>query len=106
MVNFDARRGNHGELTLEVGGELDWDAVLTLEPHWESAIDSGDLTEVTIDLTRVRFVDSTGISLLTSAVERARARGAEVRILKPEAQVFRIFEVVGIDDLLPFVEGA
>ena len=92
--------------TFEVTGDMDWDAVLALEPQWETAIDNGDLAdEVTIDLTRVRFVDSTGISLLTSAVDRIRARGANVRIVKPEPQVFRIFQVVGLDGVLPFVEA-
>ena len=105
MVSFDAQRRSTGELTLEVSGDMDWDAVLTLEPQWERAIDEGDLREVTIDLTRVRFVDSTGISLLTSAIDRIRARGAGVRIVKPQPHVFRTFEVVGVDDLLPFVEA-
>ena len=105
MVSFNAQRRGGGELTLEVSGDVDWDAVLTLEPHWESAIDEGDLTDVTIYLTRVRFIDSTGISLLTSAAERIRARGGRVRILKPEANVFRIFEVVGVHDMLPFVDA-
>lgn len=92
--------------TFEVTGDMDWDAVLTLEPQWETAIDNGDLADdVTIDLSRVRFVDSTGISLIISAVDRIRARGANVRIVKPEPQVFRIFEVVGMDDVLPFVEA-
>jgi anti-sigma B factor antagonist len=89
-----------------VSGDVDWGAVLTLEPQWETAIDEGDLSDVTIDLTRVRFVDSTGISLLTSAVDRVRARGASVRIVKPEPQVFRTFQVAGVDDALPFVEPA
>ena len=102
-MTCDAKRADGGRLTLEVVGDVDWDAVLTLEPQWETAIDEGELKDVTIDLTRVRFVDSTGISLLNTAVDRIRARGAEVRILKPDPPVFRIFEVVGVDDLLPFV---
>lgn len=105
MVSSEVRRTDEGALTLAVGGDVDWDAVLTLEPEWEAAIDAGDLTDVTIDLTRVRFVDSTGISLLSTAVDRARARGAEVRILKPEPHVFRVFEVVGVHDMLPFVDA-
>lgn len=100
------RRRGGGELMLEVSGDVDWDAVLTLEPQWEKAIDEGGLTDVTIDLTRAGFIDSSGIALLTSAVDRVRARGAEARILKPEPHVFRVFEVVGMDDMLPFVEAA
>ena len=102
VLTFNVQR-RAGELTLVVDGDLDWDAVLSLEPLWETAIDEGELADVTIDLSRVRFVDSTGISLLTSAVDRVGARGAEVRILRPEPHVFRVFEVVGVDDMLPFV---
>ena len=105
MVTSDVRRSGN-DLTFEVGGDVDWDAVLTLEPLWETAIDEGDPADLTIDLARVRFIDSTGISLLITAVDRARARGAEARILKPEAQVFRVFEIAGVDDVLPFVDPA
>lgn len=106
MVSSDVQRTGDGVLTLAVSGDVDWDAVLKLEPEWETAIDAGALTDVTIDLTQVRFVDSTGISLLASAVDRIRARGARARILKPEPHVFRVFEVVGVEDMLPFVDDA
>ena len=105
MVTSDVQR-NGNDLTFEVGGDVDWDGVLTLEPQWERVIDEGEPADVTIDLTRVRFIDSTGISLLLSAVERTRARGAEARILKPEPQVFRVFEIAGVEDVLPFVDPA
>ena len=56
------------------------------------------------DLSRA-LLDSAGIRLLTRALERIRARGGRVRILKSEAHVFRIFEVVGVHDMLPFADA-
>lgn len=105
MVSSDVQRQG-GELTLAVIGDVDWDAVLTLEPRWETAVDDGDLSDVTIDLTQVRFVDSSGIGLLVTTVDRIHARGASVRILKPAPHVFRVFEVVGVHEMLPFVDAA
>jgi anti-sigma B factor antagonist len=105
MVSFDARRKDR-ELVVEIGGDLDWDAVLTIEPRLEEATGDPDLESLTLDLSGLTFIDSSGIGLLISTVERCRAEDVEVRIVKPEQHVFHVFEVVGLADVLPFIDGA
>jgi len=60
---------------------------------------------VTIDLTRVRFIDSTGIRLLTSAVERIRAAAAVCASSSRKRTSSASFEVVGVHDMLPFADA-
>jgi len=54
-----------------------------------------------VDLTRTRFCDSAAIHALVDAHKRARAAGGQVLLAVSGAAVPRIFEIVGIDRVLP-----
>ena len=59
--------------------------------------------QLVLDLSRVTFIDSTGIRLLLQAREHARRCGAEFGIVPGPADVTRVLELVGLDDQLPVV---
>ena len=54
-----------------------------------------------VDLTRTRFCDSAAIHALVDAHKRARATGGQVRLAVSGGAVPRIFEITGIDRMLP-----
>jgi anti-sigma B factor antagonist len=54
-----------------------------------------------VDLTRTRFCDSAAIHALVDAHKRARAGGGQVLLAVSGAAVPRIFEIAGIDRVLP-----
>ena len=54
-----------------------------------------------VDLTRTRFCDSAAIHALVDAHKRARAGGGQVLLAVSGAAVPRIFEITGIDRVLP-----
>jgi anti-sigma B factor antagonist len=54
-----------------------------------------------VDLTRTRFCDSAGIHTLVDAHKRARAEGGQVLLAVSGPAVLRIFEITGIDRVLP-----
>jgi anti-sigma B factor antagonist len=54
-----------------------------------------------VDLTRTRFCDSAAIHALVDAYKRARAEGGQVLLAVSGTAVPRIFEVTGLDRLLP-----
>ena len=58
-----------------------------------------------VDLRLVRFIDSTGLRLLIGAARRAETAAYRLRIVRPGAPVFRVFEIAGVDALLPFAEA-
>jgi anti-sigma B factor antagonist len=55
---------------------------------------------VGIDLTRVRFIDSTGIALLLRAHRRAEASGARVSVTGANGPVERVLHATGADEIL------
>ena len=54
-----------------------------------------------VDLTRTRFCDSAAIHALVDAHKRARTAGGQVLLAVSGAAVPRIFEITGIDRMLP-----
>jgi anti-sigma B factor antagonist len=56
---------------------------------------------VVVDMSQTQFCDSTGISVLNQARERAEADGGQLRLVITSASVLRIFAVTGIDQLFP-----
>jgi anti-anti-sigma factor len=54
-----------------------------------------------VDLTRTRFCDSAGIAALVEAHKRARAAGGQVLLAMSGAAVPRIFELTGVDRVIP-----
>ena len=54
-----------------------------------------------VDMTRTRFCDSSGIAALVEAYKRAQAAGGQVLLATSGAAVPRIFELTGIDRVIP-----
>jgi anti-sigma B factor antagonist len=64
------------------------------------AADQGCGTFV-VDMTRTRFCDSAGIHALVDAHKRARDGGGQVLLALAGAAVPRIFEITGVDRVIP-----
>ena len=56
-----------------------------------------------LDLSRLDFMDSTGIKLINLAVRIAAERTHEFFLVPGPGHIQRLFDVVGIADRLPFV---
>jgi anti-sigma B factor antagonist len=57
---------------------------------------------LTLDLSGLTFMDSTGLGLVLSAQQLCRASGAEFALVPGPTQVQSVFEVTGLLDRLPF----
>jgi anti-sigma B factor antagonist len=58
-----------------------------------------------VDLTRTRFCDSAAIHALVDAHKRARAEGGQVLLAISGVAVPRIFEITGVDRVIPRFPG-
>jgi len=57
---------------------------------------------VVVDMTRTRYCDSSGFSVLVGAHKRALAEGGELRLVIPaDSRVLRIFTVIGLGRFIP-----
>ncbi len=99
-----SRTVDDGTVRLSLEGELD----LAGAPEMEASLTAAareNPARLIVDLSRLQFIDSTGLRLLLQADARAKERGYEL-VLRPGAQaVQRVFEVTGALAILRF-EGA
>jgi anti-sigma B factor antagonist len=66
-----------------------------------SGSEAGGHRTFVVDMTRTRFCDSAGIAALVGAHKRAQAEGGRVLLAVSGAAVPRIFELTGIDRIIP-----
>jgi anti-anti-sigma factor len=67
----------------------------------EAGLEEAGHPAFVVDMTRTRFCDSAGIQALVEAHKRARATGGQVLLAMSGAAVPRIFELTGIDHVIP-----
>ncbi len=66
------------------------------------AIEAGR-PRVVVDLSRVQFMDSSGLGALISCLKSAREAGGDLRIVSPSAQVSMVLKLSNVDTILtPF----
>ena len=59
-------------------------------------------TTIVVDMTRSRFCDSCGLSVLVRAHKRALGEGGELRlVIPPDGTVFRIFALTSLYRFIP-----
>ena len=83
-----------------VRGEADLHVAPDVRDRIAAAISDG-ATEVVVDLSDATFVDSMTLGVLLAAMKRLRARGGQLRLVVPRAEVRRIFEITLLDRVFP-----
>ncbi|MDQ3484571.1 MAG: STAS domain-containing protein [Actinomycetota bacterium] len=89
-----------GWTVVEISGEID--IARTPAIHRVLA-DHPSPGRLVIDLTRVVFMDVSGLTLLVAAWNRAQACEGEFRIVFTKGPVQRLLEITGYDTVLPLV---
>lgn len=95
---FDVRRVDHPlGVVLTLSGELDLATVPLLQEQLDRAERGG--VAVVIDLSGLRFIDSSGLHVLVRAERRLRASGGQLVLVRGPRDVHRVFELTGLDRL-------
>jgi len=92
--SFDVRTDGSDD-RFELRGELDMATVRHFLDAVQPAIESA--RDVTLDLSRLTFMDSTGISGLFEVGRHAAACGTAVIVRTPSPPVLRVLEIVRAD---------
>ena len=87
---------------IELLGELDLAGVELASEQLEMAAASG-AREIVVDLSGLRFIDSSGLGVLVSANAREYS-GTRLRFRRPSGAVARVISVTGLDEVLVFAD--
>lgn len=80
-----------------VEGEVD----VSNADELRNAVDAAlvlDAPEVTVDLSQVPYIDSTGIGVLVGAAHRAADAGKKLVVASPQKNVARVLGLLGVAD--------
>ncbi len=97
-----ARDGN--SVTVRVTGEIDMATTPALRSCLTECLAEG-FTHVTMDMTEMEFIDSSGLGVLVWALKELRARGGELIIKNPPSIAKKILGVSGLSPYLEIVSG-
>ena len=85
-------------VTLGITGRLD----TTTAPNLESVVNqlSKDTKELIFDMSGVEYISSAGIRVVIGAYKRINSNQGKMRIEKANEQVYEVFEMTGLLDML------
>jgi anti-anti-sigma factor len=93
------------QVRIAVEGELDLSSALTFDEEIRRA-EERKPDVLVIDLSRLKFLDSTGLRLIMSAHARAKRCGHRLAIVEGTHAVQRIFRLAGVNRRLDIVSEA
>jgi anti-sigma B factor antagonist len=89
------------DVTVAAAGEMDMANAGTLAAELER-VEAEGAESITIDISELEFIDSTGIAILVAAHQRLNADATRLRIVPSRASgVQRVMEVTGLAKELP-----
>jgi anti-anti-sigma factor len=89
--------------TVRLAGELDMAAVPRVEEAVASVRSRG-ADRVIVDLSRLGFVDSSGLRMCITLNDRATAEGWTLRLIRPSGPSLSVFQITGAEENLPFID--
>jgi anti-sigma B factor antagonist len=87
-------------VVVEVSGDVDMATAPEFEQELGRAVEDGLATALVVDLSRVEFIDSTGLNALVRAFERQRLAGSQLALVSDDSRVSMLLEVSRLDRLL------
>ena len=95
-------RTDEGRHMLTLGGELDIASVPILHAAIARIRQAGTTGAITLDLSGLIFIDSTGVAEIILTSQLCDRDGFELILIPGPRAVQRIFELTGMLDALPF----
>jgi anti-anti-sigma factor len=103
--NFNVKTDDDAQaVVIRVTGELDLASSPALEQELERGAAAGAQL-VIVDLRQLEFMDSTGLSVLVRAHQRATENGQRFGVVKGPQQVQRLLSLTGVADRLNLADS-
>jgi anti-sigma B factor antagonist len=84
-------------------GELDLSTVAKVQDELRR-VEQSEPSTVVLDLSRLTFLDSTGLRCIVTADERAREAGRRVVVVRGPDPVQRVFSITRLEERLEMVD--
>jgi anti-sigma B factor antagonist len=95
----------NGLVHVALVGELDLSTVAKVQEELRR-VEATSPPTLVVDLSKLTFLDSTGLRCIVTADERARAEGRRIVIVRGPDAVQRVFAITRLEDRLEMVDDA
>jgi anti-sigma B factor antagonist len=85
-----------------VSGELDLRTAPPLREELVGLVSRG-VRSVTVDMSQLDFIDSTGLAVLISGMKRLRQLGGELTLRSLHPKTIKVFEITGLSDVFTII---
>lgn len=99
QFRIDEEPARDGVVVLSIHGDADLHVAPELRARLTGEIDGG-ASALVLDLSHATFVDSMALGVLLGAMKRVRAAGGRLRLVVPQTELRRIFEITLLDRVL------
>lgn len=96
-LQIDTQRDDQG-VVVRLAGELDMLSAPDLGDALAGLLDAGE-KHVTVDMTALHFMDSSGLSALLGAHQAAQEVGATLVLKSPNERIIRLVSITGLGDV-------
>ncbi|MET8944693.1 STAS domain-containing protein [Streptomyces sp. NPDC004542] len=100
LLDTTVRYTGDGTAVVSVAGDVDLHTAPTLRANALAVVEQG-VPHLVLDLARVDFVDSTGLSTLIGLLQAAQEAGGSLRLAAIPDRLARMVTMTGISQLLP-----
>jgi anti-anti-sigma factor len=104
ILEVETENRNRG-VRIALRGELDLSTVGKVQDELRR-VEASSPALVVLDLSKLTFLDSTGLRCLVTADERARDEGRRVVIVRGPEPVQRVFSITRLEERLEIVDDA
>jgi anti-anti-sigma factor len=95
-------RREGGRVSIALGGELHIDSASRLQQAIARLFAAGRVDVLTLDLSGLDFVDSTGLAAVVYASKLCERSGCELAVIRGPDTVQQVFALTGLLEQLPF----
>jgi len=89
-----------GSWVVQVKGEVDVYTAPELDAELTRLADA-QVFDIVVDLSRVDFLDSTGLGVLVKALKKTRENGGSLAVVATADRITKVFRITGLDAAIP-----
>lgn len=93
-----------GQARLRLAGEFDLATAPRVEEAAEHLI-AADIERLVMDLSGLRFIDSSGLRVVVVLHQRAAQEGWTFELVRPVQPVLKVFQISGLEERLHFLDA-
>ena len=86
-----------GRAVIRVGGDVDIDTAPSLRRVVREILDDGH-RDLIIDVSRVDFIDSTGLGVLVGALKETQAHGGGLELICTQPKMLKLLQLTGLHE--------